>query len=388
MKRPGAGSALLGVTALVYAVAAVGNGSDRASLYAPAGPVLPAAFKAQVYRQEARQALAEGDTNTALNAAWRAVQAAPIEPGSTALLGATYFAVDQPDRAFETFKVARQFGWRDFSTQAYWVAAGLAFSDSASVAKHLDALMRVAPDQPGTNDVLVRLEGTAKGRQALYARLVEQPGWIDAYARSSADLAPAPFAARLALLEMLKTKGTVASCQRVSDAVNSLAYRQNRFADARRLWAASCQQGPASAVSNGDFARALPAWNTPFDWQLPSAGGVSADIFGGALVARNDNPLPVTVATQYVMLPPGRARVTWTASASASGQDLGRSVSLACHNGLDLALGRAGARGTGDAFVLDVIVPDGCQPQQLRVRVAREQGEVRVDDIALSASGA
>lgn len=388
MKHPGAGSLLLGVAALVYAGAAIGNGSDRASLYAPVKRVTPAVFKSQAYRQDARHALAARDNNAALAAAWKAVKKAPIEPGSAALLGATYFAADQPDRAFEAFKVARQFGWRDFTTQAYWIGAGLAFSDSQAVARHLDALMRVAPDQPGTRDVLIRLESTDKGGAALFTRLVERPGWLDAYARSAADLQPAQFATRLGLLEKLKANGVSASCQPVSDALNALAYRQNRFADAYRLWVAVCQRDAGTTVSNGAFDRPVAPWNTPFDWQIASAGGVFADVVQGELVGSNDNPLPAAIATQYVMMPTGRVRLSWTARAERDGQDLGRSVTLACPGGLDLALGKPGAHVGDDAFALEFVVPEGCSPQQLRVQAAREQGEVRFDAIALSASGA
>lgn len=377
---------VLGLVALLYAAAALGNGIDRWRLTWPDLPGVPAFFAAQSWRVETTAVLTAGQADRAIAAGLRAVVAAPVEAGSSSLLGAAYLGAYRSADAERAFKVSARLGWRDVPTQVYWILAGLALSDNQLAADRLDALMRQAPGLKESNQVLVQLEASAAGRQALVARLAQGPAWLGAYAAGAGNLVPAAFAQRIALLRVAQTRGHAPSCQAASDAINHLAYQQSRFAEARELWDLSCMQGRAGLLADPDFLSPPRDPATPFDWSLPGAGGIYARIGDGVLYASNDNPVPTPVARQTVMLAPGLVRIEWRAEAAGAATSLAQAVKLYCPNRSDLAPGQGGAAQGSGSFAITVQVPPGCSPQELAVLVAREAGDVRIDAVNLRAA--
>lgn len=383
------GRLVVGVAALCYAAFALFSGLDRLSTGAAAQTKVPAFFASQALKGEVIAALKAGQTERAIAAGLKSVIAAPIEASSSSLLGTAYLRAYRSADAERAFKVSGQLGWRDVPTQVYWILAGLALSENELAADRLDALMRAAPSIQESAEVLVQLEASPGGRQALAARLAQGPGWLGQYAAGSNLLNQPAFAQRIALLRQALTKGKSPTCLEVSDAVNQLAYQQNRFAESRQLWDVACMQGRAGLLADPDFLAATRDPPTPFDWGLPGVGGVSARIGDGMLYASNDNPVPMPVARQYLMLPPGPVRIEWRAEADGDLAGVANAVKLLCPNHTDPAFGRAGSAQGSGTFATVVNVPANCSPQELTISIAREAGEVRVDAINLqpAASG-
>lgn len=384
MIRPRARGLILAGLAVAYGAIAVASAADRDAIrnLTAAPTVTPLA--AHAWHQEARLALAANKPDAALAAAWQGVRAAPLEPAATSLLGAAYFVKGDPTRAHAAFSVARKLGWRDMTTQAYWIGAGLAQYDLAMAARHLDAMMRAAPSLRETRDLVQRLEEDPNGRAALTARLREGPGWLDTYASDAADLPPPAFALRIGLLKDAAVFNHRPACQPVSDAVNRLAYQAKRYAEAAQLWQLACAPRRTGLLGNGEFAAPPVEPASPFDWRLPGAGGVSAMIIDGALIARNENPgLPV-IAEQVILAPAGQSlRIRWAARAENGTVPLDQIVALRCPDGMNLLdLQRARSAGQG-MWQVDVRLPGNCGYQTIAIRIPREAGEVRIDRITV-----
>ena len=377
------GRVILAAATLLYAGLALGNGLDRWSLDRPGLPKVPAMLAAQSWRAQAVAALTGHRPDQARVAALRAVVSAPMEPASASLLGSASLALGQSRQADNAFKVAAGMGWRDLPTQIYWVLSGIALSDEDMAAQHLDALMRSAPDVAQSAAVLTQIEAVPSGQRALARQLAVGPAWIDQYAAAARSLNPAQFAQRIALLRRAAIAGHTPSCQASSDAINALAYEQNRFAEARQLWDLACMQGRAGLLADPDFVSVPRDQSLPFDWNLPGAGGVFARISNGALIASNDNPAPLVVAQQYLILPPGPVRLEWRASTEGNAGGLAQAVTLYCANRTDLSVGHPAVALADGVFVADLLVPPDCTPQQLAVRVGRDQGEVSFDAVSL-----
>jgi len=379
---------LLAGFALAYAALAFASGRDRQTLYDLHAVPRASALAAFGHLQEARLALTQRNGDAALAAAWQGVRAAPIEPAATSLLGSAYFMKGDVKRAHSAFKVAQKLGWRDVPTQVYWLLAGIAEARADISAQHLDALMRAAPGLTQTRDVLIRLEADPAGRAALARRLAEGPGWLDDYAAQASDLPPPAFANRIALLRLAGASNRRPACAALGNAVNRLAYQAARYGDAYALWRVACAPQRTSLIGNGDFAAVPRDPPTPFDWSLPGAGGVSANIGDGALVVRNESPLLPVVAQQMLLAPVGaNLRLAWQANAQYGASRLGTMVALRCPDGHDLIDPARIARSSGDSWEARIAVPAQCAFQRLELRVPREAGEVRIEKVAVELAG-
>lgn len=372
---------------LAYGAIALGNGLDRWSLTRSDPGLVPAPFAAMAHLRHASVALTENRSDQAIAAASQAILVAPVEPQSTSLLGSGYLVAGQSSKAYAAFKVARRLGWRDVGTQAYWIATGIVLSDPGMAAQHLDALMRVAPSLPQGGEMLVQLEATARGREALAARLREGPDWLNAYASAATRLGPPAFAQRLSLLQATAKQGRIPECSKVADAIRDLAYEQARFVDAFRIWRLACRRGTTGLVNDPGFALPPRDSELPFEWILPGTGGVSARLVPGELVASNDNPLEAIVAQQWVFAPMGPVRLSWTAATNGNAAELQKAATLTCADRRDLRIGTAAAGDGRGRFNLELLVPSACSPQLLTLRVSHGAGEVRFSRVELQRLG-
>ena len=116
--------------------------------------------------------LAQNDPHTALEQAKWAVRTAPIDPSTTSALGSASLALGQTKRAYAAFVVAGSLGWRDISTQLYWLTQGVAAGNVDVVKPRLDALLRLDIDNDAIDNSLDLLERTRPGQAAL----ATQPG--------------------------------------------------------------------------------------------------------------------------------------------------------------------------------------------------------------------
>lgn len=381
--QPAAARLLLIGAALLYGVAALGNGLDRWATSHAETSVIPRQFAALSLQRDATAELNAGRHEQAVFIASRAVLKAPSEAGAVSTLGAALLRSDQSAKAYSAFQVARQLGWRDLSTQAYWVTAGVSLSDQEMTARHLDALMRFAPGLPQSEEVLRLLESSPAGQAQLARYLALGPNWLALYAKGASRLSPDLFAVRLNLLQGAKAGGKQTDCGTVADAITDLAYSQSRYFEAGQLWQLACRGAAQGLVHNPDFNQPLRNRDLPFEWNLPGSGGVSASLGGGQLVVRNENPGDAIVAQQHVFAPTGPVRLTWSAVSDQDAAHLQRAATLLCLNRTDLSVGGRVAGDGAGTFTLDVQVPDGCTPQLLMLRAPREAGEIRFSRVML-----
>jgi hypothetical protein len=210
------------VGALVYAALAIGNGLDRLAFDRPElASAVPAPFAVN-----ALEVLGEAQLHKAPRAAEpyaeHLVARAPVEPFSTALLGAARYAAGDGTGADQAFRVAGQLGWRIPATQAYWRQAALAAGDFPVAAQRLDALLRRDPELLRDAAALAPFERDARGEAALAVRLAKRPPWLGWYT-GEVDPVPADvLARRLPSLMMLGDRGVVLGCDAIAPGVRKL----------------------------------------------------------------------------------------------------------------------------------------------------------------------
>jgi hypothetical protein len=211
------------VLALVYAVLAVGNGLDRMAFAWPAvAPHLPAWFATDALEVTGEADLRR-DPHAAVALAARLVARAPIEPFSTALLGAGRAANGDDAGADRAFRVAGQLGWRIPLTQSYLLDAALDAGDMRVAAQRLDALLRLQPDLLHTPAVLAPFEEDDAARAALVDRLATRPPWLGWYTGEMDPVPAATLARRVPSLLMLGDRGVILGCAAIAPAVRQLA---------------------------------------------------------------------------------------------------------------------------------------------------------------------
>ena len=210
--------------ALIYAALAIGNGLDRLAISVPGAiSYVPSPFAVHALEITGEAEL-RSDPHAAAVKAERLVARAPIEPFSTALLGASRAAGGDDGGADRAFRVAGQLGWRTPVTQSYWLSAALAAGDTKIAAQRLDALLRQRPDLLSQPEMLAPFESEAAGRNALFERLLTRPPWLEAYAGATNPATPAALIARrLPVLTMLAGRGVVLGCAAIGPALGDLA---------------------------------------------------------------------------------------------------------------------------------------------------------------------
>jgi hypothetical protein len=172
-----------------------------------------------------------------------AVARAPIEPSSTALLGAAWLAKGDEDRAREAFTVAGKLGWRVPLTQAYWMRAALEAEDARIAALRLDALLRQQPALLAEDRLFAPIEATAEGRAALVSRLATRPPWLADYVNDHGAASREAMLRRAAVLLMLAATGQRLGCDMIRPAVVRLVVL-NEPATAQQVWRAHCGNAP------------------------------------------------------------------------------------------------------------------------------------------------
>ena len=379
--------AMLGTVA-AFAALALGNGLDRASAKNPQlAHYVPGFLAAEAHRSAAAVALQAGDKSLAMAAAEQAVIADPIDPRSTALLGATQLAAGQNVKADRSFRVAAQFGWRDPLTQLYFMNAALNAGQMQLAALRIDAVLRQAPDFPVRDMLLAQFEATPQGRAALAERLALRPAWTKSYLQHASMLELPALRNRAAVVGSLAAKPW--GCDAVSPLVVRLVLAGGPL-EARQLWQGHC---PAAVpgIADPHFA-ALPVSRppVPFEWNLVGSGDVSAmpaaQSRAGAsgLLVRVGGPTAQPVAWQMLAVPAGRYRLSWTAQGSSGKPAIGAQLSLSCNPTGRIPVEAAALAGSNGQFQAAVSIGEGCAAPFLTLWQAPGSEEVRFDDLTLT----
>ena len=249
--RPSARTArIIGTSlAVVYIGLALANGGDRIAAAKVANALrFPRALAVESLGPAGERAVADARYDDALAIAQSAVARAPIEPSSTALLGAAWLGKGDAARARAAFTVAGKLGWRVPLTQAYWMRAALDVDDTRIAALRLDALLRQQPALLGEERLLAPLEATTEGRTALAARLATRPPWLAYYVNDHGEASRDAMLRRASVLLTLAAPRPTGFAQQLGcEAIRPAAVRLvvlNEPGVAQQVWRAHCGVAP------------------------------------------------------------------------------------------------------------------------------------------------
>ena len=306
----------LGGTALVavFGFLASVSGLDRASASASGlADRVPQAFGWEASRASASLAIMAQDEATALARAKTAVAKDPVNPDSTALLGAAHLMSGDAAAAAPVFRIAARFGWRNIPTQLYWFAAALQNGDHAVAADRADAVLRGYPAFPQRNAILAPLETDPAARKELLARLERGPAWMPQYLTLTDDMDAEQVARRADVLAELGSTGNGPDCDTVVPFVRGLISRSRRDS-AMQVWNASCpdRKVAAEGLSDPEFAGVFAETAQPFGWSDRPSGDVylGPGRDGGLVMRNSSRSVGRAVITQPINLRPGTYRIT------------------------------------------------------------------------------
>ncbi|MCM8731689.1 hypothetical protein ACFO8O_12040 [Hephaestia sp. GCM10023244] len=354
-------------------------------------------FGGEAAAKGAFSALVQGDPQTALVDAKRAVRAAPVDPSTTSALGSALLALGRDDEAHAAFTVAGTLGWRDVPTQFYWLAQAGAVGDVGVVAQRLDALLRLNITNEAVANALYGLGQTSLGQQALAMLLVKNPPWEARFVAEISDLEEADFAGRMTAIDLAATQGATFDCETVGIVAGRLVRSGNAPAG-KNLWQITCDRTGGGLLSDGDFeGDPSIASSSPFTWQMRSEGGLDAAVqpapaplSGHALRIQSSKTARIDAASQLTTLGPGRYRLSWIAADEGGGPGSSVTVSVRCEGAGELTDTYVRASAVeGNRVATTFTVPsEGCPVQTIAIqKAASGLGETQtgwIDEITLS----
>ncbi|MDE2410904.1 MAG: hypothetical protein KGM18_03905 [Sphingomonadales bacterium] len=303
--------------AMVYVALAMISGLDRAAADDPRiDDILPGGLAAEAHLTSARAALERGDGNAALNESERALSAAPVDPASSATLGAARAALHDTAGADQAFRIAGSLGWRIFYTQAYWIQRALAVGDYRVATLRLDALARQSPALLRQRQLIDPFEASPPARAALAERLAVAP-WRNLYAGEVEGLEPDQLGQRALVLESLANRGTELGCDPIAPMVSALIAR-GALVQAASLWRGHCRHAGSKLIYDGNFAAAtIDHDRSDFAWSFLGQRDVSLllspDGAGQAVMVDSTAMRRIPFMRQLLLVPPGRYKLTWRA---------------------------------------------------------------------------
>ena len=308
---------------LVTALLVLFSGLDRASTDKPSlARFVPGSFASISVRERASRLLDARDYRSAERLARQAVQNAPVEPESTAILGAARLGLGDAAGAEQAFLVAGHFGWRTPVTQYYWMREALAVGDYRVASLRLDAMLRQDPKLVSSRELMDPLESTEAGRQALAERLTGRPVWLEPYSTSVFDLPATVINYRADVLDRMAVLGTRSGCKGAGQIVTALV-NFGQALRAHQMWRQQCPAARSSLLSDPDFAN-LQVHDafSPFDWVVIGDSDVSLSLSqpakgGRHLILASSASFVRKILNQMVVLPPGNYRLAWRATTDA-----------------------------------------------------------------------
>lgn len=311
---------IAGLASLGYAGLAIGSGLDRMSQRAPQlSYAVPGPFAVRALRSRASLELSNGQAQAALNNAAAAVRTAPLDPASTALLGAARLQTGDTAGAERAFRIAGQLGWRNPYTQSYWFERALRIGDYRVAAMRLDAILRQSPKLLDERKLMDPIEGTAAGRAALAERILTNPNWLQAYVARLDSVPRAVLSLRALVLAEVSARKAVLGCEAVGPLVERLVI-ETAALEAAALWRQHCPGADQAIVFDGNFAAAkLDQVRSQFAWTFIGRSDTNVlleprDKAAGKWVAiETSSPRARQFARQMVLAAPGRYRLSWKA---------------------------------------------------------------------------
>ena len=382
---------MLCLAVFCYGVATIGNGLDRAVVQMPMlAQKVPGWFAVNALAAQSEAAIQAGHTSAAVSLAEQTVTKAPVDPLSTALLGAARLASMDAVGAETAFRVAGQFGWRQRLTQIYWMQAALSLGDYRIAAQRLDALLRQYPELLADRRIMDPFERNPQARAAMVDSLAGKPGWLTPYAYNVENVAPDIMQIRSEVLTEVAARGQRVGCDIIAPSVRQLA-SIDAIISAARLWRLHCSSAGTGAVINGEFTGSrLTAPLTRFDWTILGDGDLGVTVAAGR--RENDHQLRASSTAhirrsfldQQLAALPGAYVLRWKAD-DAQGNPTDR---IAAVVGCDLT-NKNWLQGQLDSqsgeWSTPVLIDGACQGHWLEFSIAPGSGEILFDDVKLDA---
>jgi hypothetical protein len=386
----------VGLRALVVALCAmvavpvVGSGMDRVAASDPgqARRVIPGFVAASLAPRGAGLVDARR-YDEALPLAESAVRKSPVDPTSTALLGATRLGRGDAAGAERAFLVAGQFGWREPITQYYWMQRALQVGDYRVASLRLDAMLRQTPELAEEAGLIAPVQANPDGREALAERMAQRPAWLQPFADQTGSLSADQVEQRADVIDRLARKGITLGCDGVGRLASSLV-NVGRPLRGKALWDGQCAEG-RGLIGDPAFAR-LQAGTaaSPFDWTIVGDSDVSISLVkaGGGdmqLQVASTASFSRKVMTQLLVLAPGRYRLSWTAASSEPVSGPAIQATLACQPDTRDVL--PATRIGNDRYVADFQVDGACAARWLGFLIQPKSPALQLGRIALQRTG-
>jgi hypothetical protein len=374
----------IGVAALAYAALAVGSGWDRASLDRPdVATTVPGIFANVAHATLAHDAVLRQDGAMALAQGRAAVARAPMEAGSSAMLGGGAQLLNQRDLADRAYLVSDEMGWHQSMTQVYMIQRDMARGDFDKAAGRMDAMLRLQPDRHRNAVVIGLVEGNLYAQPAWVRRLAMRPPWLDAYASDVQGMAPEQLGMRALMLADMADAGVRLGCGGIDAIAHQLVLR-SAYDDAHTLWAGHCATVPGDAVWDGHLAQLSVGGSgkfSDFRWQMVPSGDLSVAMHGEGrgdgqwMEIQNNGMFPLPFLRQLMVPEPGRYRLRWVAREADGKPSSHISVKLSCGEMQPPVV-------QGGAMQADVVVTEACQGVWMQFEVDPQAQPLIFGDIS------
>lgn len=310
------GLSVLAIAIAAYCALALASAFDRSARAHPnLAALVPAALQAAAPAADADRFVEAGLPAPALEPARRALGADPVDPASSALVGAALLARGDRRGAERAFRVAARLGWRAPLTQLYWLETALAAEDIGAAILRFDVLARQYPQAPAMALAATRLEASEAGRAALAGRIARGANWAATYAQIDGSSGAERVLARGNVLLAAARLGAQLGCEPTARITRSLADIDPQRGAA--LWREHCPEAAAAgALTDAGFEAFVPSRaRVPFEWRSAGDGNLAIRLVRGgtgqALELANNGVAPIPALAQLVPLAPGRYRLSW-----------------------------------------------------------------------------
>jgi tetratricopeptide (TPR) repeat protein len=313
---------------LIYAVIAVGISSSTA-LVAPRVSLQWNPRNSDALSAESFATLESGASTEALKKAERladlSVQRSPLSPAAIRTLGYVADARGRRDRAFKLMNFSLRLSRRDLATHLWFINYYVGKNDLSNALNHYDMALRTSSlAHPVLMPILIRSTEDAEIIQPLARILDRRPVWKDDFIRDV--ISKGPSAINVATLSgYLSDSGNAFSEIRTSNLADRLVAEGHFFA-AAKLAKRDFQH---TTVANGNFENDVGL--SPFEWKLvhdfdfgavidtnANAGNASANNSRASLQIDAAVGRGGEVASQLLLLSPGRYRLSANAGAAAA----------------------------------------------------------------------
>lgn len=300
----------------------------------------------------------------------RALLKSPLEARSLRILGIVADRTHDEAQANSLMTLAASRSQRDPVPHLWLFQRAVGRQDWPAAMREADTLMRKPPANYDVPSIVAAAAERPDARQALVERMRTKPPWGKALVTQLANRDPG---AAFELLVQLSQAGSPPTDKEVGALIQRMM-SDGAVPNAYLAWTALL---PGSAIERlGDVYDpgfdGLPG-PPPFNWKLPSGDDFGAELApgpnsaGSALYVHYSAKKPIVLASEILLLPPGRYQLVsrMYLEQSDRGQDLG--WTLTCYGGQPLA--RIDAPDDGlvwrEASAAVEVPASGCEAQTL-----------------------